>query len=125
MRDGNQDVVGDKPVFDDVGNLCVSDSDKMRASEQHYDKLCNVEFPWEEESLSAAEPVEGPPIHITVEMVEDAVNKLKSGNSSGPSGVVGEMIKACDEGGMKHLCLLINSTVKEFQTPILTGHTAT
>ena len=122
MRDENQDVVGDKPVFDDAGNLCVADTDKMRAWEQHYEKLCNIEFPWDEESLPAADPVEGPPIYITLEMVAAAVKKLKSGKSGGPSGVVGELIKACDEGGMQHLCLLINSIVKEYQIPTDWSH---
>ena len=117
MRDENQDVVGEKCVFYDAGNMCFTDSDKMRAWEQHYDRLSNVEFPWNEEDLSTVYPVEGPPIYIQLEMVVDAVKKLKNGKTAGPSGVVGEMIKGCGEGGLQHLCLLINNIVKESLVP--------
>ena len=54
MKDENQDVVGEKCILDDAGNLCISVEDKKRAWEQHYERLSNVEFPWNEADLSPA-----------------------------------------------------------------------
>ena len=122
MKDENQDVVGEQCVFDDAGNMCVTDADKMRAWEEHYERLANVEFPWNEGDLTAAEPVEGPAVHISDEMVGAAVKKLKSGKAAGPSGVVGEMIKGCGEIGTQHLGRLINRIVKESLMPGDWGH---
>ena len=97
-------------------------TDKMRAWEEHYERLANVEFPWNEGDLTAAEPVEGPAVHISDEMVGAAVKKLKSGKAAGPSGVVGEMIKGCGEIGTQHLSRLINRIVKESLMPGDWGH---
>ena len=117
MKSENQDVVGEKCILDDSGKLCVSDEDKKLAWEQHYERLSNVEFPWNEDDLPPAPAVHGPPIHIRLDMVEDAVKKLKSGKAPGRSGITGESIKAAGEPGAKHLQLLINTIVHETATP--------
>jgi len=40
----NQDVVGEKCIQNDAGQLSLSDEDKMKAWVEHYARLLNVEF---------------------------------------------------------------------------------
>ena len=42
----NQDVVGDKCVRNDAGELSLSDEDKMKVWVEHCARLLNVEFEW-------------------------------------------------------------------------------
>ena len=88
LRKDNQDVVGDKCVKDDSGNLSFDNEAKKVAWKQHYERLLNEEFSWNPEDLTA-DPVVGPPIHIDVEMVVKAITKMKTGKAAGPSGIVG------------------------------------
>ena len=85
LRKDNQDVVGDKCVKDDSGNLSFDNEAKKVAWKQHYERLLNEEFSWNPEDLTA-DPVVGPPIHIDVEMVvkdENWQSCWSLGNSSG------------------------------------------
>ena len=43
----NADVVGDKCVTNDDGELACTDLEKLSAWKQHHEKLLNKEFPWE------------------------------------------------------------------------------
>ena len=52
----NADVVGDKCVTNDDGELACTDSEKLSAWKQHYEKLLNKEFRWEKEHLVLKEP---------------------------------------------------------------------
>ena len=75
LRKDNQDVVGDKCVKDDLGNLSFDNEAKKVAWKQHYERLLDEEFSWNPEDLTAdADPVVGPPIHIDVEMVVKAIS---------------------------------------------------
>ena len=118
MKSENQDVVGEKCILDDAGKLCVSDKDKMLAWEQHYERLSNVEFPWNEDDLPPAPAIHGPPMHIGLGMVVDAIKKMKSGKATGPSEIAGESIKAAGEPGAKHLHRLINAIIQETAVPL-------
>ena len=64
-------------------------------------------------NLSSYPAVEGPSIHITLDMVREATKKLKIGKAYGPSDITGELIEAAGEPGIKHLHLIINSIVSE------------
>ena len=59
LRKDNQDVVGDKCVKDDSGNLSFDNEAKKVAWKQHYERLLNEEFSWNPEDLTA-DPVVGP-----------------------------------------------------------------
>ena len=100
MKKDNQDVVGDKCIKDDTGNLSLTTESKKAAWKQHYERLLNEEFPWNSESLSS-DPVEGPPIFITVAMVLKALSKMKTGKAAGPSGIVSETLKAAGKAGAR------------------------
>ena len=56
----NDDVVYDKCATNDDGELACTDSEKLSAWKQHYEKLLNEEFPWEKEHLVHKEPCQGP-----------------------------------------------------------------
>ena len=94
FRRENTDVVGDKPVKNDAGEMSMSEDSKQKAWHEHYQRLLNVEFDWDPDHLSYQSPVEGPPIPITTDMVKKAILQMKAGKAPGPSGIVVEMIKS-------------------------------
>ena len=116
LRKDNQDVVGDKCVKDDSGNLSFDNEAKKVAWKQHYKRLLNEEFSWNPEDLTA-DPVVGPPIHIDVEMVVKAITKMKTGKSVGPSGIVAEMLKASGDTGARLVADLANDMVRNGVIP--------
>ena len=113
MKMDNRDVVGDKCIKDDTGNLSLTTESKKAAWKQHYERLLNEEFPW---SLSS-DPVEGPPIFITVAMVLKALSKMKTGKAAGPSGIVSEMLKAAGEAGARLVADLANVMIRNCDMP--------
>ena len=52
-----------------------------------------MEFEWDPEHLSDAQPLEGPSIPITVLMVKKVISKMKFSRAAGPSEVVVEIIE--------------------------------
>ena len=92
FRRENTDVVGDKPVKNEAGEMSMSEDSKQKAWLEHYQRLLNVEFDWDPDHLSYQPPVEGPPIPITIDIVKKAISQMKAGKASGPSSIVVEMI---------------------------------
>ena len=97
MRKENVDVVGDKPVKNDAGEMSMSQEAKQNAWAEHYERLLNVEFDWDPDHLSNEPPLGCPLIPITIDMVKKAISKMKSRKAAGPSGIVVEMIKAAGD----------------------------
>ena len=97
----NQDVVGEKCVRNDAGELSLSNEEKMKAWVEHYVRLLNVEFEWPSDSLPEVAPVAGPPPGVSKELVRKALSRMKSGKAAGPSGVLAEMLKAAGEEGIE------------------------
>ena len=116
MKRDNQDVTGEKCIKDDSGNLSIDDAAKKRAWKQHYERLLNEEFPWNPDELHA-DPIEGPPITISIEMVKKAIAKMKSGKAPGPSGIVAEMLKAAGDAGAQLIAHLANSMIRNGDAP--------
>ena len=102
----NEDVVGEKCVRNDAGELLLSDEDKMKAWVEHYARLLNDEFEWPSDSLPEVAPVAGPPPSVSVELVRKALIKMKCGKAAGPSGIIAEMLKAAGEEGVELVRLL-------------------
>ena len=117
MRRDNQDVSGEMPVRNNQGELCLDDSDRMKAWVEHYNSLLNVEFPWDEEALSDAPPVKGPFPCITDKLVTKALDKMKSGKAAGPTGIVVEMLKAAGKKAIEFLRELSISVVMHGRIP--------
>ena len=61
--------MGEKPVKNDAGQLSLDEEAKKEAWREHYERLLNVEFPWNPEDLSEESPVEGPSEPVTLEMI--------------------------------------------------------
>ena len=64
FRRENADVVGDKSVKNDAGELAMSEDSKQKARLEHYQRLLNVEFDWDPDLLSDEPQLEGPPIPL-------------------------------------------------------------
>ena len=79
----NADVVGDKCITNDDGELACTDSEK----------LLNEEFPWEKEHLVHKEPCQGPHPKIGREWVKVALQRMKDGKAVCTSGIAAEMLK--------------------------------
>ena len=116
LRKVNQDVVGNKCVKDDSGNLSFDNEAKKVAWKQHYERLLNEEFSWNPEDVTAV-PVVGPPIHFDAEMVVKAITKMKTGKAAGPSGIVAEMLKASGDTGARLVADLANDMVRNGVIP--------
>ena len=72
MAKTNQDIVGEKCIRTDDGELAINMQDKKNAWKCYYEKLLNTEFPWERENLEVTEAVAGPAIKIEKEMVRES-----------------------------------------------------
>ena len=94
----NVDAVGEKCFRNDGGNLILTVEDKRKAWQSHYQKLLNVEFPWNASNLNDETPAEGPAFIITTEIVSKAINKMKAGKAARPSGIAIEKTKAANIG---------------------------
>ena len=117
MRRDNQDVMGEKPVKNDAGQLSLDEEAKRAAWKEHYERLLNVEFPWNPEDLSKESPVEGPSEPITLEMITKAISKMASGKAAGPSGIVAEMLKPVGESGAIEVRHLTDDIISEGRIP--------
>ena len=117
LKRENADIVGEKCVRNDEGLLALTIDEKLKAWQAHYDKLLNEEFPWNPDTLSDDPPVQGPAIYITPDMVENAMSKMKCGKSSGPSGIIIEMMRAAGDSFLKELTTLLNRIVYEGTVP--------
>jgi len=113
MRRDNQDVSGEKCVRDDQGVMSLDDEAKKAAWRQHYERLLNIEFAWNRDSLSAAEPILGPPPFISEKLVQTAINKMKVGKAAGPSGIVAELLKASGAECCRVVTQLTNAIIRE------------
>ena len=99
MRRDSQDVMGEKPVKKDAGQLSLDEEAKKEAWKEHYERLLNVELPWNSYDLSEESPVEGPSESITVEMITKAISKMALVKAAGQSGIFAEMLKPVGEAG--------------------------
>ena len=117
MRKENVDVVGDKPVKNDTGEMSMSEEAKQNAWAEHYERLPNVEFDWDPDDLSNEPPLEGPPIPITIDMVKKAISKMKSGKATGPSGIVVEMINVAGDTGATMIRDLAAAIIRDGKVP--------
>ena len=117
MRRENADVMGDKPVKNDAGEMSMSDESKQKAWLEHYERLLNVEFDWDPDHLSDEPPVEGPSNPITISMVKKAISQMKSGKAAGPSGIVVEMVKAAGDTAASMILDLIDAIIRDGKVP--------
>ena len=117
FRKENADVVGDKPVKNDVGEMSMNDDSKWKAWLEHYQRLLNAEFDRDPNHLSDESPVEGSPIPITIDMLKKAISHMKAGRVPGPSGIVVEMIRAAGDMGASVIPDLAAAIIRDGKVP--------
>ncbi|XP_048755482.2 uncharacterized protein LOC125666354 [Ostrea edulis] len=117
MQRENVDVVDDKLVENDAGEMSLNQEAKEKAWLEHHERLLNVEFDWDPEHLTNEPPLEGPPVPITIEMVIKAIFKMKSDKAAGPLGIVVEMIRAARDTGVSMIHDLASSIVYHGKVP--------
>ena len=100
------DVVGISCLKDKSGAVKVSVDDRKKIWKEHMEKLINVENEWSD-SIDASK-VEGAVRRIEVEEVRCAMNRMKIGKASGPSGVALEMFKDGEDKCLKSLTNIFN-----------------
>ena len=110
MKKTNQDVVGEKCIRNDEGNLASTEEEKKLAWKSHCEKLLNTEFDWDRDSLSEVHAVEGPAMQIKKEWVEEAIRKMKNGKAA-------EMVKASGDTGIELITSLANQIMKDGVIP--------
>jgi hypothetical protein len=116
MNRSKQDVVGERCIKNEAGELSLSD-EKMKAWVEHYAKLLHVEFEWPSDLLPEAALMEGPAPPVILDIICKALRKIKSGKAAGPSGVIAEMLKASGEEGITMLRHLTEKAFSEGVTP--------
>ena len=89
IRRETADVVSDKPVINDAGEMTRSDKAKQNVWAEHYEWLINVGFDWEAEYVYNQPSREGEESNLYDEV-----------KAADPSGIVGEMIKAAGDSGV-------------------------
>ena len=72
---------------------------------------------WNSNSLHDLNPKIGLPLYITEEMVSEAIAKMKTGKTAGPSGIVVEMIRSASKEIIKSMTNLANRIIKESCIP--------
>ena len=75
MRHSNLDVQSKKPVCNDAKELCQDDMAKQVAWEEHHDRLSNVEFNRDLDSLTEDHTVEGHLHSPTPAWADDQVHR--------------------------------------------------
>ena len=113
----NKDVVGVTCVRDKQGKLVTEEAKIKMVWKEYFEELLNEEFDWKKENLEQVSEVFGECEEITFEEVKAAITKAKSGKAPGPSGVVGEMLKAAGDVGIQWMTDLCNAVVLEGKIP--------
>ena len=93
MCAANRDVIREKCVKNDKGDLAVTDHEKLLAWQEHYELLLNEEFAWNKESLALNDPTIGPRPKIEVDTMRRVLGRMKCGKTAGSSGVVEKCCK--------------------------------
>lgn len=82
----------------------------------HYKNLFNIEFPWDEYTLSKSPATAGRRIKRNEEMVGADINHMKVGKA--PSGILIEMIRTGGDKIVTALTTLINQIIKHRSIPL-------
>src|SRR5207245_10107967 len=113
----NAVVCGGGCLKDGNGKVVVDEEKIQETCRCHFENLSNEKFSWDRGSLGAEKVVSGPIGEITCQEVRVALEDMKSGKASGPSGGVTEMLKAAGEIVIEWMTDLFNAVVREGKVP--------
>ena len=116
MTATNRDIVGDKCVRNNGGNLTDSDYGKHLAWKDHCHRMLNEEFEQNQGSLSV-NCITGPYHQIFEESVRKNLHQMKKDKASGTSVVVSKMQLASGDLGTERMTNLINKIIAENKVP--------
>ena len=68
---------------DIVGELALTDQDKMKAWIEHYARLLNVDFEWPSNESPKVPPTAGPPPSVSATLICKALSKMKRSKAKG------------------------------------------
>ena len=115
MAKERQDVVGVNCMKDESGNIVVQPEMMKKRWREYMEQLLNVENEWDGNVECGV--VEGPREHVTEMEVEKAIGKMKSGKAGGPTELVGEIIRAAGQLGVKKMTEICNMVAEEEKIP--------
>ena len=115
FRRENTDVVGDKPVKNDAGEMSMSEDSKQKAWLEYYQRLLKVEFDWDQTTCHINHQWKARP--ITTDMVKKAISQMKAGKAPGPSGIVVEMIQVAGDMGASMIRDLAVAIIRDGKVP--------
>ena len=110
MRTENEDVIREKCIGGDDGNLSLDEASKKLAWKQYYEHLLNIEFTWSQ-NLPHVDDVVSLAQVIIPDNVLKSLRRMINGKAAGPSGVVAEMLKAALDICGKNIADLVNAVV--------------
>ena len=110
-----KNVVGVSCLKDESGAVKVSVDDRKKIWKEHMEKLMNVENEWSDST--DASKVKGAVRRTEVEEVRCAMNRMKTGKTSGPSGVAIELFKAGGDKCLKSLKNIFNDILFKDKLP--------
>ena len=64
--------------------MSISEDSKQKAWLEHFQRLLNVEFDWDQDHLYDQPPLEGLPSPIPIDMVKKAIFSDEDGQNTGP-----------------------------------------
>ena len=99
-------VVGVSCLKDESRAVKVSVNDRKKTWKMHMEKLINAENEWSD-SIDASK-VEGAARRMRLNRVRCAMNRIKIGKASGPSGVAIELFMVGGDKGLKSLTNIFN-----------------
>ena len=117
MRREIQDVIGDKPVRTNNGQMSLDADSEKEAWRELYMHFLNLEFSWNPGGLFEVYPVDGTSEPITTAMVRKATNKASLGKAAGLSGIVAEMLQAAGSSSASMIRDLIEDLIFENRIP--------
>ena len=105
------DVTGVNCLRDETGSIVVHPDEIKGRWQRYMEILLNVENAWD--GIVESDAIEGPAEEITEEEVNDAIQAMKDGKAAGPTGLVGDMLKAAGSWGVKRITEICNLVLKE------------
>ena len=110
------DVTRVSCLKDEAGSIVVNPDGVKARWKRYMETLLNVENVWD--GSVESDSVLGPAEEITEKEVEDAIRAIKSRKAGGPTGLVGDMLKAAGSWGVKRMTEVCNLVVKEGCIPV-------
>ena len=96
MKKEANDLAGNNYIKDENGKIVFAEDGRKRVWKEHIEAIMNEENPWD--GMVNVEVVEGPMEPFAMNEVGRALEIMKNGKASGPTGIVKEHLAASPHG---------------------------